>query len=75
MTKKDKKLQTTLRSLRKLGGIIRLSEALRLGIHRRDFYKLRDAGELEMISRGSVSIYNIFLSIDRILRSFRRVFK
>jgi len=52
MRKKNKKLQITLRSLRKAGGIVRLSEALRLGIHRRDFYKLRDAGELEMISRG-----------------------
>lgn len=52
MAKKNKKLKMTLRSLRNAGGIVRMSEALRLGIHRRDLYKLRDAGELEMISRG-----------------------
>jgi hypothetical protein len=52
MNKKSKKLQMILRSLRKVGGVVRMSEALRLGIHRRDLYKLRDAGELEMVSRG-----------------------
>jgi len=52
MTKKNKKLKTILRSFVKAGGILRMSEAVRLGIHRRDLYKLRDEGKLEMISRG-----------------------
>jgi len=50
--KKNKKLKKTLQSFRKAGGILRMSEAVRLGIHRRDLYKLRDSGKLEMISRG-----------------------
>jgi predicted transcriptional regulator of viral defense system len=33
-------------------GIIRTSEALKAGIHRRTLYELRDTGELEQISRG-----------------------
>lgn len=34
------------------GGQLRLSEALRLGINRYQFYKLRDAGVIEPVSRG-----------------------
>ena len=34
------------------GGILRTSEALRLGIHPRTLYALRDAGILEQLSRG-----------------------
>lgn len=36
----------------KTGGVLRTSQALRAGIHPRDLYALRDAGELERISRG-----------------------
>ena len=50
MSKKN--LNKALQSLRKTGGVFRMSEALRLGIHRRDLYKLRDDGKLEMLSRG-----------------------
>ena len=46
------KLDLAREIFRKAGGVLRMAEALRLGIHRRELYKLRDAGELEMISRG-----------------------
>lgn len=39
MAKKNKKVQMTLRSLRNACGIVRMSEALQLGIHRRDLTK------------------------------------
>lgn len=34
------------------GGTLRMSEALRLGITRRKLYAMRDAGVLELVSRG-----------------------
>jgi len=34
------------------GGILRTREALAAGIHRRTFYELRDAGELDQLARG-----------------------
>src|SRR5437667_217035 len=34
------------------GGMVRMSEALRLGISRKTFYAMRDAGVLEQLSRG-----------------------
>src|SRR5690348_13837271 len=34
------------------GGILRMADALRLGIHRRTLYALRDAGTIEPLSRG-----------------------
>lgn len=52
MRNKKKKTKKSLRSLHKSGSIFRMSEALRMGIHRRDLYRLRDEGELEMLSRG-----------------------
>lgn len=51
MTNENKR-QKTLRKIRKAKGIIRMSEALELGIHRRDLYTLRDAGDLEVLDRG-----------------------
>ena len=39
-------------TIRKQGGIIRTHEALRLGIHRRTLYGLRDDGMMLSISRG-----------------------
>ncbi len=35
-----------------LGGMLRTSKALRLGIHPRTLYALRDAGEIEQVGRG-----------------------
>src|SRR5579872_5523734 len=34
------------------GGMLRTSKALRLGIHPRTLYTLRDAGEIEQVGRG-----------------------
>lgn len=36
---KNKKLQKVIKTFRKAGRILRMSEALRLGIHRRDLYQ------------------------------------
>jgi predicted transcriptional regulator of viral defense system len=38
--------------LRRQGGAIRMSEALRVGLNRRTLYAMRDAGIVEPISRG-----------------------
>ncbi|VGO19715.1 type IV toxin-antitoxin system AbiEi family antitoxin domain-containing protein [Pontiella sulfatireligans] len=38
--------------IRQGGGIIKTSAALQAGIHPRTLYQLRDAGDLELISRG-----------------------
>ncbi len=36
----------------KHGGMLRTSQALKLGIHPRTLYRLRDAGEIERVGRG-----------------------
>lgn len=38
--------------LRRHGGILRTIEAIRLGIHPRTLYSMRDSGRLEQLSRG-----------------------
>src|SRR3989304_3089135 len=38
--------------VRRAGGVMRTSQALRAGIHPRDLYALRDAGVLARVSRG-----------------------
>jgi len=40
------------RAFRRAGGVLRTTQALRAGIHPRDLYALRDAGVLEVVSRG-----------------------
>jgi predicted transcriptional regulator of viral defense system len=37
---------------RRHGGVLRMADALRAGIHRRTLYQLRDAGVIEPLSRG-----------------------
>jgi predicted transcriptional regulator of viral defense system len=37
---------------RKHGGILRMADALRAGVHRRTLYQLRDTGVIEQLSRG-----------------------
>jgi predicted transcriptional regulator of viral defense system len=37
---------------RRHGGLLRMSEALRLGLNRKTLYAMRDAGELEQMARG-----------------------
>ncbi len=39
-------------AFRERGGIMRMAEALRAGVHRRTLYALRDAGVLEQLGRG-----------------------
>lgn len=39
-------------AFRRAGGILRTAQAVRAGIHPRDLYALRDAGALEVVSRG-----------------------
>jgi predicted transcriptional regulator of viral defense system len=41
-----------LSQFRARGGVLRTAEALRLGIHPRTLYRLRDEGRIEAISRG-----------------------
>lgn len=41
-----------IRQFRRRGGVLRTAEALRLGIHPRTLYLLRDQGQVEPISRG-----------------------
>jgi predicted transcriptional regulator of viral defense system len=44
--------ETALAAFRRHGGILSASDALRLGIHARTLYALRDSGALEQLSRG-----------------------
>ena len=50
--KKKSKIELAIAVFRKAGGILTMSEAIALGIHRRELYSLRDRGDLEMMSRG-----------------------
>ena len=54
--KKKSKLESAIATFRKAGGILTMSEAIGLGIHRRELYTLRDRGDLEVISRGLISV-------------------
>jgi predicted transcriptional regulator of viral defense system len=46
-------LKATVRDqFRRAGGVLRTAQALRAGVHPRDLYVLRDAGVLEVVSRG-----------------------
>ena len=44
--------QQALRAFRKNGGVLRTSDAIKLGIHPRTLYELRDTDRLTQISRG-----------------------
>jgi len=48
----SKKFEEAREIFRSHGGILRTSDALEHGIHRRTLYGLRDSGELESLSRG-----------------------
>ncbi len=50
--KKKSKLEISIAIFKKAGGILKMSEAIAFGIHRRELYKLRDKGILEVIGRG-----------------------
>ena len=52
MTTTDTGLSKARRTFTQSGGMLRTSNAIRLGIHPRTLYALRDAGEIEQIGRG-----------------------
>ena len=47
-----KSIQNAITIFRQHGGTLRTAEALRLGIHPRTLYAMRDSGVLEQLSRG-----------------------
>lgn len=49
---KSTKLSEAIEIFENAGGILTMSEALKLGVHRRELYKLSEQGDLERISRG-----------------------
>lgn len=58
--KKKSKLESAIAVFRQAGGILTMSEAMTLGIHRLELYALRDRGVLEVVSRG---LYRLIESI------------
>lgn len=48
----EKKRKKIIAKIRKAGGTFLMSEALDLGIHRRELYLLKEEGDLETLSRG-----------------------
>jgi len=52
MMETHKSIQNAIALFRRHGGILRTAEALRLGIHPRTLYAMRDSGVLEQLSRG-----------------------
>ncbi|MEN8133803.1 MAG: type IV toxin-antitoxin system AbiEi family antitoxin domain-containing protein [Pseudomonadota bacterium] len=50
--KENASFEKAKKVFRRHGGVLRTSEALRLGIHPRTLYAMRDAGVLECLSRG-----------------------
>jgi len=48
--KKNSKLELAIAAFRRAGGILTMSEAIAIGIHRRELYALRDRGDLEVVS-------------------------
>lgn len=48
----DKKIKHAIDLFKQNGGIMRTSEALEAGIHRRTLYKMRDEGILQQLDRG-----------------------
>src|SRR2546429_8125725 len=51
-------IDSARKAFSKRGGILRTKDALRLGIHPRTLYKLRDQGELERVGRGLYRLSN-----------------
>lgn len=50
--KNKSKIERAISIFKKAGGILKMSEAISFGIHRRELYELRDKGILEVIGRG-----------------------
>ena len=52
MNPADKKVTKALQIFKKHGGILRYSEAFKLGIHPRTLYALKASGQIEQLQRG-----------------------
>ena len=52
MSKQVSRFDRAVAIFRKHGGILRTAQALRTGIHPSTLYAMRDAGSIEMVSRG-----------------------
>ena len=52
-------LEAAVDRFRERGGILRAAEAIRLGVHPRTLYAMRDAGTLEQLSRGLYRLANM----------------
>ena len=52
MTNGNKVMETAVEAFRKNGGVLRTSQAIKLGIHPRTLYQMRDANRIAQISRG-----------------------
>jgi len=52
-------LEAAADRFRERGGILRAAEAIRLGVHPRTLYAMRDAGVLERLSRGVYRLANM----------------
>src|SRR5262245_56018833 len=48
----DRNARRATETFRRHGGILRMADALRAGIHRRTLYAMRDAGQVEAMARG-----------------------
>ena len=51
----DRDTEVVLRAtaaFRRHGGLLRMADAVRSGIHRRTLYAMRDAGQVEVLARG-----------------------
>lgn len=52
-------METAAGRFRERGGILRAAEAIRLGVHPRTLYAMRDAGTIEQLSRGVYRLANM----------------
>jgi predicted transcriptional regulator of viral defense system len=57
--KRQNRVAHAIELFRDHGGILRTSEALRLGIHPETLYRMRDEGTIEALSRGLFRIANL----------------
>ncbi|WP_246105863.1 type IV toxin-antitoxin system AbiEi family antitoxin domain-containing protein [Rosistilla ulvae] len=61
-TKPSSRLSSTLRAteiFRAHGGMMRMADAVRVGISRRTLYQMRDSGQLEQLARGLYRIADL----------------
>ena len=56
---KNTSFERAIKVFRRHGGVLRTSEAIRLGIHPRTLYAMRDAGVLDCLSRGLYRIADL----------------